>query len=345
MASFTKRTSRRGTRYTVRVRSGGSHITKTFGTRAAGEAWARAQEHAIDTGEFYVARVGGAAILADLIDIFLAHRKRIGRPPGNTFQNALDRLKLRHGLEASGNLTVAFWRQVTLDRIAEGIDGSTVASDLAYATSVLKHAVREGHRVDAQAPGLVRTMLREDGIRVTSRQRTRRLSDAEIKRLLAWLADNAHRSHVPVRDLVEFALATGLRRGEILALEWLDIDGRVITIRRKHPTDRGRLEEVPLLKPHAIWPKVDPLEIIKRQRKHGARIFPYLGDTLIFWFEKACKETGITGVVFHTLRHECLSRLADRGFDPLRLAMVGGHRDLRNVKRYAKLDARLLANE
>jgi hypothetical protein len=50
--------------------------------------------------------------------------------------------------------------------------------------------------------------------------------------------------------------------------------------------------------------------------------------------------------VFHTLRHEALSRLAqDRKFDPLRLALIGGHRDLRNVKRYARLDAASLANE
>ena len=77
----------------------------------------------------------------------------------------------------------------------------------------------------------------------------------------------------------------------------------------------------------------------------GPRIFPYNGDTLGSWFEKACEGAGIEGVVFHQLRHECLSRLADRGFDPLRLALVGGHRDLRNVKRYARLDAEKLANE
>ena len=102
---------------------------------------------------------------------------------------------------------------------------------------------------------------------------------------------------------------------------------------------------MPLLKAHAVWPKVDPLEIIERQPKGGPRVFPYLGDTLGYWFEQATIGAGLDGIVFHLLRHECLSRLAERGFDPLRLALVGGHRDLRNVKRYAKLDAGRLANE
>ncbi len=149
-----------------------------------------------------------------------------------------------------------------------------------------------------------------------------------------------------MRDLVEFALATAMRRGEILALEWTDIEGRVARIKRKHPRERDRYEDVPLLKPHkGSWPRVDPLDIIKRQPKTGARVFPYLGDTLGFWFEKACEGAELDGVVFHLLRHECLSRLAERGFDPLRLALVGGHRDLRNVKRYARLDAARVANE
>ncbi len=74
-------------------------------------------------------------------------------------------------------------------------------------------------------------------------------------------------------------------------------------------------------------------------------MFPFKGDALGFWFEAACKGAGIKDVVFHQLRHECLSRLADRGFDPLRLALLGGHRDLRNVKRYAKLDPEALANK
>lgn len=345
MATIRKRKRADGYRYTARVRRDGHEATKTFGTRAAAESWARAKETAFETGEFRAPKGTPGAIFADAVDAFIEHRKRISRAPGKTFYNALVRLKDEHGLEHLSNLTVAFWRKHALDRIAKGAGGSTVASELTYAGSVLRHAAREGHTVNANAPGAARSALREDGIAVVSRQRTRRLTDAEVASLRGWIDANAKRTHIPLRDLFEFALATGLRRGEILALEWENISGRVITIKRKHPRERDRIEEVPLLKANDVWPKVDPLEIIARQPKQGHRVFPYLGDTVGFWFEKACEGAGVKGVVFHLLRHECLSRLAERGFDPLRLALVGGHRDLRNVKRYAKLDAGRLANE
>jgi integrase len=345
MATFYKRAGKRGIRWTARVRIAGREVTRTWATKAAAEAWARSQETAIDKGEYFAPRPGSGALLADVIDEFVAHRAVIRRPPGTTFANALERLKKQHGLEPLGNLDVAFWRRHALDRIAKGRSGSTVASDLAYAGSVLRHAAREGHSVNADAPGAARTKLREDGVEVISRQRTRRITDAELDRLFAWIDANAERTSLPLRDLVEFALATGMRRGEILALEWTDIAGRVANIKRKHPLDPNRREDVPLLKRCKTWPKVDPLKIIERQPKTGRRVFPYLGDTLGFWFEEALKGAEIDGAVFHLLRHECLSRLAKRGFDPLRLAMIGGHRDLKSVKRYAKLDAEGLANE
>jgi integrase len=344
MATFYKRKGARGVRWTARVRIAGRETTKTWSSKAAAETWARAQETAIEGGG-YAAPDASGAIFADVVDAFLIHRRRIKRPPGKTFANGLARLKAQHGLEPLAALDVAFWRKHALARIAKGAAGSTVANELAYAGSALRHAVREGYMVNADAPGKARTMLREDGVQVVSRHRTRRLTDEELDQLFAWIDENASRTSLPLRDLVEFALATGMRRGEILALEWTDIAGRVATIKRKHPVDRERREEVPLLKPKKSWPRVDPVAIIARQPKQGARVFPYLGDTLGFWFEAATKGANVKGAVFHLLRHECLSRLAERGFDPLRLAMVGGHRDLRNVKRYAKLDAGRLANE
>ncbi|MBK6337192.1 MAG: hypothetical protein IPF60_16165 [Betaproteobacteria bacterium] len=103
---------------------------------------------------------------------------------------------------------------------------------------------------------------------------------------------------------------------------------------------------MPLLKPHPQWPKVDPLPDHRAAAEARKRVFPLRRrHALGFWFEKATEGAGIDGVVFHRAAPRCLSRLADRGFDPLRLAMVGGHRDLRSVKRYAKLDAERLANE
>ena len=142
-------------------------------------------------------------------------------------------------------------------------------------------------------------------------------------------------------------LATAMRRGEILNIKHEDRQDRVILVRnRKHPRDHERVDQVPLLQKHTRWPRDDSLEIIKRQPTKTGRVFPYLGDTVGFWFEEAVIGAKLKGnVVFHLLRHEALSRYAERGMNILRLQLIGGHRDIRHLQRYVKLDAKALANE
>ena len=52
-----------------------------------------------------------------------------------------------------------------------------------------------------------------------------------------------------------------------------------------------------------------------------------------------------TDGLVHLLRHESLSRYAGRGLDVMRLQLIGGHRDIRHLQRYAKLSAADLASE
>ena len=111
MATFYKREGARGIRWTARVRFAGREITKTWGTKAAAESWARSQETAIEGGEFKRLAVG--VIFADLVDALLEHRKVIRRPLGKTAANAIERLKLQHGLEAVDALTEEFWRKTS----------------------------------------------------------------------------------------------------------------------------------------------------------------------------------------------------------------------------------------
>lgn len=345
MGTIRKRKRKDGYRYTARVRLNGREITKTFGKEAAAQTWVRIQEAAIESGEFRRPEKG--VIFADLVDAFLEHRKTINRPLGKTAANSLARLKDQHGLEPAGALTGAFWRKVALARIAKGAQSQTAAQDLLYASAVVRHAARDGVGVDRDGPRDARDRLQEEGLRVTSRPREGRISDAELDRLLAWIDANAERTHVPLGDIVRFALATAMRRGEILSIRHEDLNQRVILVRnRKHPRDHDRVDQVPLMQAHAIWPRDDPLEIIERQPTKQGRIFPYLGDTVGFWFEEACAGAKVKGVVFHLLRHESLSRYAElRKLDSLRLQLIGGHRDLRHLARYVKLDPETLANE
>jgi integrase len=345
MATYYKRKGTRGVRWTARVRLSGREVTKTFGSKAAAETWVRAQEGAIELGEFRRPATRGI-VLADLIDNLTKHRIMVRRPLGKTATNSLRRIKDQHGLEPIDALTVPFWRKHALDRVKGGVESQTAAQDLLYAAAVVRHAARDGIAVAKDAPAQARLQLKDEGLRVTSRMRERRISDAELVSLLDWIDKHADRTHIPLGDIVRFALATAMRRGEILAIRHEDLQDRVILVRnRKHPRDHERVDEVPLLPAHPKWPRDDPLDIIRRQPTKSGRIFPYVLDSVGFWFEKAVKGTGASDIVFHLLRHEALSRYAERGLDPLRLQLIGGHRDLRHLQRYVKLSAAGLAAE
>ena len=68
--------------------------------------------------------------------------------------------------------------------------------------------------------------------------------------------------------------------------------------------------------------------------------------TLYQAFGYACGRAKIKDFTFHDLRHEALSRLAERGdFSVLELAEVSGHKTLQMLKRYTHLRATRLAEK
>ena len=77
----------------------------------------------------------------------------------------------------------------------------------------------------------------------------RRSDDTDAPRLMVWTAEDARRFLDLVRGdrlqpLWATALATGMRRGELLGLSWsdVDLDGRTVRVRRALTTVDGRLE-------------------------------------------------------------------------------------------------------
>ena len=75
-------------------------------------------------------------------------------------------------------------------------------------------------------------------------------------------------------------------------------------------------------------------------------VIPQERMTLYHVFEAACKRAGIDNFTWHDLRHEALSRLAERGdMTVLELAAVSGHKTLQMLKRYTHLQAEKLAEK
>jgi integrase len=167
-------------------------------------------------------------------------------------------------------------------------------------------------------------------------KRTRRLEGDEEARLLA-ACDECLVNQRELRTVIQFALETGMRAGEIMKLEWHEVklESRDINIpKEKTKTDRAR--QVPMTS-----------VCVKLLKNHlhtkGA------GESRVFWqwkdshalyqrFRVALKNAAIEDFRFHDLRHEATSRFYERTkLRDVEIARITGHSDLRTLKRYANL--------
>lgn len=182
--------------------------------------------------------------------------------------------------------------------------------------------------------------------------RTRRLEPGEYDRLLSAAQLCRNRS---MPALFVLAVETAARRGELLKLDWKDVDLKAATAVLRD-TKNGEDRVIPLsslarqtLKglPRAITGPVFPLE--EHQARSG---FESARLRARRTYEKECRDAGkdpdqnfLTGVRFHDLRREATSRLFERGFDIMEAASVTGHKTLSMLKRYTNLRAEDLARK
>lgn len=241
-----------------------------------------------------------------------------------------------------------------------GLSAMTVEHHLSCLRSVLSFGVRT-RRLEWNAAEAVK------GKKPRAGSPRRSLSQAEVKKLLEGAL--ALRGRVPRRkggerdDLYGPALAglcAGLRRGEVLALRWRDIDLAASALYARHnlvqKKGRGPVlkltkaagEEVrPVLLPAVA---VDALRAERlRQKERTLRergwnpqgiVFPSkrgtwrVPDTLTHHFADLLRELGIEDADFHTLRHTHATWLRDDGIDPLTIRDRQGHADVKTTEGY-----------
>ncbi|MCS5737342.1 tyrosine-type recombinase/integrase, partial [Herbiconiux daphne] len=56
-------------------------------------------------------------------------------------------------------------------------------------------------------------------------------------------------------------------------------------------------------------------------------------------FRRSARLTGVYGVCFHSLRHTCITRYAEKGLSTLQLQQISGHRSIVMLERYTHLKA------
>lgn len=207
--------------------------------------------------------------------------------------------------------------------------------------SALHMAVEDG--LITQNPVLdIRVRVRED-LDPESRYSVDPLSPEEQSAVLAALPDQ-------VRELIQFALWSGLRTSELLALQWGDIDFSkgVIRVARacvkghlKKPKTKAGSRDVKLLGPAR--------DALTAQKKHtyslGKEIFhnplrnaPWQNSRPLYMvWTRRLKKAGVRHRPMYQTRHTYASMLLSAGEDPMWVAHQMGHKDWGLIRRtYAR---------
>jgi integrase len=157
-------------------------------------------------------------------------------------------------------------------------------------------------------------------------ERDRFLSEDEIPKLLAECQPY-------LREVVEAALHTGCRKGELLNLKWSQIRNDHIYLRK---TKSNKKREIPI--------NDDLTGLFKRIRKKQhltfQHVFVYQGrriESVKTAFNAALRRASIEDFRFHDLRHTFASHFIMRTGDLKALQEILGHADIKTTMRYAHL--------
>jgi integrase len=345
MASITKRPNKEGSMsFRVEIRLKGYPPQRaTFARLTDARLWAKETETDIRRGRHFKTAEARRHTVGDMLDRYIRDvlpTKQPSTQRAQRFQFAWWKAEL-------GHLTLA---DVTPAVVAEARDrllntpskrgGRLSPAYVVRHLSALSHAfsvaVREWEWSESNPVSKVRKPTEPRG-------RVRFLSDQERGALLSACKESSNPS---LYVAVVMALATGMRKGELMALRWQDVDlqARRITL---HHTKNGERRVVPLAGPalallqeHAKVPRLDTNLIFpgsKRPPDPDGKAREIIPMDLRAPWETALKRAGIEDFRWHDLRHCSASYLAMSGASLTEIADVLGHKTLAMVKRYTHL--------
>lgn len=224
---------------------------------------------------------------------------------------------------------------------AQTLDKKTVANHLTLLNSMMRMA-RDELRWVSEIP------------RAFSRDYRYLRTTDEIDRFLAGAREEGEQVFV----LYATAVFTGLRAGEVAALQWADVnfERRLITVQRSFdgPTKADDVRYVPildrLLPILRSWRLRHPSTLLFTHRDGGmfgpsARIFQEV-------LHRVLERAGLGGtskrsryITFHSLRHTFASHWVMNGGDIFRLQKILGHKSIEMTQRYAHLAPAAFADD
>ncbi|MBN7775942.1 tyrosine-type recombinase/integrase [Nitratireductor aquimarinus] len=326
MASIRKRNGK----WQAQVRRKGNRAkSKTFATKREALAWTRKIELELESAPETVPDHVVFPFLHELLDRYL--REVTPRKRGASVESYRIRKLQRHPIASMradlvGPSAIAEYRD---DRL-NSVSGETVRQDIVLLSQVFETARREWQ---LSLPANPTADVRKPP---PARPRARRISDAELHCLLTTAQSLRNPLIVAI---IRFALATGMRRGEILRVRWIDIDWHQRTLNIPL-TKNGHSRVIPLTQA--------AVEILQDRRDGHRRtelVFPVSANAFKLAWQRLRHKAGVRDLRFHDFRHEAISRFFEVGLSLPEVALISGHRDPRQLLRYTHMQAAQIAQK
>ncbi len=170
---------------------------------------------------------------------------------------------------------------------------------------------------------------RELKVRGASDARFPYITPAQKKQLLLELDKAKNPNH---KRLTELALATGIRRSELLSIKWnnLDLNRKLLHLNRKECATKG------LQTSQRIIPLSHrSIALLKQYPQNNQKVIELSIGAARHGFDRAREAAGLTQLRFHDLRHIAISNLWAEGLNALQISEISGQKDLRMLMRYS----------
>ncbi len=332
MASIRKQRDK----YQVQIRRKGvAPLTKTFTLLADAKEWARHQERLADRGELGPDRKELEKItLAELVQRYID--EIIPAKKGAEIEKIVLEAFLRNRIckKRLSELTSADFTTYQEERL-KTITTKSLKRQLAPLSNMFVIA-----RVDWALP-LRGNPIASLSFKVKDNKRDRRLREGELDKLLEAGRKTRNPFLIPI---VRLALETGVRRGEILALRFRDIDIERCTATIRE-SKNGYSRTIPLSSPAVAILETTMAVMDDIAKTQNERLFPITPVAVRLAWDKLTKRAKIEDLHFHDLRHEAISRFFELGLTVPEVASISGHRDIRMLLRYAHADKGKLARK
>jgi integrase len=219
------------------------------------------------------------------------------------------------------------WRKTVNPNLSKNtlnIDGKTIKV-------MFNYALRYGH--------IATSPFKEIKLPSVPFENTKSIEEDSVREIIRLCEDQS------LKNVIKFALYTGCRRGEILGLQWkqIDIEERMLNICKNDyfspKQDRERI--IPI--------SCETRDLLKTLERDSSFVFlnnkglPFKPDNVTKEFKKLVRIVGEDDKIkFHSLRATCISNLVAKGVSLMTIKELMGHATVRTTERYNTTPSKLL---